>query len=169
MIVRYSGWLNFLTPNIFDSYTFASKFQIHMKKVVTLKVEVAGFSETLEQTHVLRCVWIQETFIWDGYITIEIVAFCTMIPCSLIVVTTTEVTLCAFFRLKLALKFRVFGSSKKLVSTPRRPRRPQFTLQRKNSNLINVCVTLVPTPLRRPNYEGKDNTEADIREMGKPC
>jgi len=92
-----------------------------------------------------------------------------MIPCSLNVVTTSEVTLCAFFTLKLALKFRVAGSSKKLVSAPRRPRRPQSALQLKNSNLINVYVTLVWTPLQRPNYKGKDNTEANIREMGKSC
>jgi hypothetical protein len=116
-------------------------------------VEVAGFSETLERSHVLRCVWIHETLVWDGHITIEIVAFCIMIQCSLNMVTTSEVTLCVFFRLKLGLKFRVLGSSKALVSARRRPRRPQFALEWKNSNLINMYVTLVWTLLQRPNYE----------------
>lgn len=110
----YSGWLDLQPPNIFDSYTSASKFKIHMKIVATLKVEVVGFSETLEHTHVLCCVWIQETFVWDGHITIEIVAFCNMIPCSLNVVKTSEVTLCVFFRIKLSLKFRVVNLQRNL-------------------------------------------------------
>ena len=132
-------------------------------------MEVAGFSKTLEQTQVLRYVRIQQTFIWGGHITIDIVAFCIMIPCSLNVITTSEVNFYVFFTSKLALKFRVVGSSKKFVSSPRRPKRPQSALQWKNSNLINVYVTLVWIPLQRPNYKRKDNTEADIREMGKSC
>jgi hypothetical protein len=92
-----------------------------------------------------------------------------MIPCSINVVTTSEVTLCVFFTLKLALKFRDVVSSKKLASARRRSRRPQSAIQLNNSDHINVNVNLVWTPLQRPNYKGTDNTEADIREMGKSC